>query len=597
MTQINLALRKSRDDSTLFPGFKLHNWHLHIYIASIVLCIFWTLYNQRSYQDSWVLEDIVPVVIILTVSFVIVANYERRSSYLAICTSTFQIILRLIPGLKYVWIYGTAIDQSVHFNSVTHLINTGFPLDSTPYTNVPGLHTVFGAIVLASGINVNEVMKYSFPIIMGLMPLLIYFLSGHIRINRPLRNQIIITSAFTFDPYFLSILGTSFGTLFIAIIAIWFLARQANHFSSHMALTSGIILSMLGLTFSHAVSSFVFPFLLAAIFIPQVFISRLQLKTASQKGVSETKRLIILSLVILLTWWMFQARGVFALFVKQIWSLLSYSGIEKPPVPNRLFELPFQDALIVLWVMHSNTIMVTSLSLLGVILLWKNRAKISTDSQTILFTLFCLEIGIALILFGQIAMGSGNLEYFRLIGYAVSLSPFFIGATLWCLHQRSRQLWATTLTAILIGSFIQVFPYQPMLPSGNVLFQEIDDDEPIMYLHTVLTEYQLTMLTFVQEHQIKNNNTIVLSDRVTKDSAYRIWGQDYFDKNPIRYPAKINDAFDHGNWDLLLIHRPGIAGPFSEPVEIRSRKAIDKITLNPQYSLIYDNGESVVLMK
>ncbi len=598
-------------------------WPLWIYSIAIWLVIVFALRNQRAYQDSWVLEDIVFVVLFLVLSFIVAAVNEKNGNRLALLATSFVIVLRWIPGLKYVWAYGVAIDQAVHVTNTEYVIRTGFPPLETVYSNVPGMHILLGGIALGSGTTVEEVFKYGFPILMGLIPLIIYFFCCQVQFKPLLRNQIVIASVLVFDPYVLVVQGSPFGTLLLAITVYLFISREFSSTHMKLAITPILMSAAIALTFSHSVTAIILIFLLIISggllhFTSVVSIDNLKLTSKS------ANRFLLIMIVVCLSWWMYQAQGIFNIFVKQIGVYLTQAQGEKAPIPSRAFQLPFEDLFTVLGMLHANIIIMLLLSAAGLAIYWRYRHTEFKQFQNLLMILFTIELALGIVLIGQLARGFGSIEYLRLMAYATILSPFFVGITLSSLKKWNNYAWGLSLSIIFFISFMQVFPYQPWIPTGDSLqldsstlenksdesgVEEISfsdvytenlveysmDEEPLVYLHTVMTNHKISLLTFTKDHI--SPNIRILTNSVLRSAAYRFWGTDFFKQNPVGLigPSVPLDSVD--NWQIYLLHHAGIAGPLGEQLEFRSRGVINRFISENGNSLIYNNGEAFILLK
>ncbi|MCP5098156.1 MAG: hypothetical protein GY943_21620 [Chloroflexi bacterium] len=570
---------------------------LPIWVFGILgwLIVLVSLRERRNYQDSWVLEDVFPYVLAFCAAFVWVLFRETHTSRITVFSALFVTILRLIPGLKYKWAYGTAVDQMVHISSIQRIMESGFPPAGTPYTDIPGMHALLGVIGMVSETAVDDVVGIAFPLILGLIPFFIYFLTSQFRINDILRNQIIIMSALAFDPYFLLIQGSPFGVLLIMLVLVLFLSREFGSIYIQLPLTIALLGSIMALTFGHGISSLIFILLIAGMPIALRVVNKFwQLPIRNQIG-SGASRLFTFTVVLFSSWWMYQARGVFLIFVNQIWSFISRAEVEKAPIPSRVSELGIIDLFLIFWSLHGNIFMMALLAGIGVFILWWHRNTLSPRFHTALIALFLIELGLSGMLVGQLLTGFGNLEYFRLLGYAVVLTPFFGGAALWLIRRKSQLVWGAFLMLLILASLFQIFPYQPGIPGGDRLFAHIRSDEYLLYLHTVVTDYQKNMLDYVQTHIDPTYS--IMSDRVTKDEAYRFWGPELATEYGIRYQIYATADLDEGEWDYLLLHRAGLAGPFSEQIEVRHDAQVDRILSSTDYAIVYDNGESYVLQR
>lgn len=597
-------------------------WPLWIYSIAIWLVIVFALRNQRAYQDSWVLEDLVFVVLFLVLTFIGVIANEKNGNRLALLATSFVIVLRWIPGLKYVWAYGVAIDQAVHVTNTEYIIQTGFPPLETVYSNVPGMHILLSAIALTSGATVEEVFRYGFPILMGLIPLIIYFFCCQVQFEPQLRNQIVIASVLVFDPYMLVVQGSPFGTLLLAITVYLFISREFSSTHVQLAITPILMSVAIALTFSHSVTAIILILLLIISSMLLYFISIVS-NTKLRITSKNANRFLFIIIVICLTWWMYQAQGIFNIFVKQIAVYFTQAQVEKAPIPTRAFQLPFQDLFTVLWMLHANIIIMLLLAGSGLAIYWRYRKTTFKQFNNLLMILFTIELALGVVLIGQLARGFGNIEYLRLMAYATVLSPFFVGITLWSLKKWNHYAWGLSLFIIFLISFMQVFPYQPWIPTGDSLnlesrqlenksgesgVEEVNfsdlytknliensvDEEPLVYLHTVMTNHKISLLTFAKEHV--SSNIRILTNSVLRSAAYRFWGTDFFKNNPVGLigPSVPLDSVD--NWQIYLLHHAGIAGPLGEQLEFRSRTVINRFVSEKGNSLIYNNGEAFILL-
>jgi len=571
----------------IFLNKKYNNYIFYLYGLINWLIIVISLRNQRSYQDSWILEDITIPILLFVIMFFVVVITETNSNRLALIATSFIITLRLIPGLKYIRGYGTAVDIAVHTNATHHIMMTGFPLADTPYSNVPGLHVLLSAIALVANVTAEEVIKYGIPIITGITILMTYFLYSQIDMDVALRNQIIISSALAFDPFFTELQTTSFGVIIIFIFFVWLLLRNFREKDIHLSLTISLITTVIVLNFSHAVSSFIFMQLLIIAILPLKLICR------NSKIANSMIRLIILSFVIFISWWMYQAKYIFNTFVEGIGKLVFFNQAEKPTLPNRLFEISILDIFKVIWMIHGNTVILAIFSLVGIIIFWFYKRTFSQQFRETFFLFIVIESSLILIVIAQLATHFGTLEYIRLFVYAVTICPIFVGITLWQIQKQSIKIWRATLLIILILSLMQVFPYQPMMPIGTGLVKNMTYDEPILYLHTAATNYIFNMAIFAQKHTIPSETRMV-ADRTTKNLLGRFWMLEKFEVGSVEDPK---NPLDWGNWQVLFIHRPGIAGSLGEQFEVRNKKEINRIISETDRSLVYNNGETFILMR
>lgn len=574
---------------------KLRNWREWSFLVACWLLIVTALWQRRSYQDSWVLDGVLIPTVLVVISFAILMVKEMASSRKAIWAAVFITVLRWIPGLKYAYAYGSSIDQAVHIASIDHLIGTGFPPPGTAYTAVPGLHTVLSGMALLSESSPEQAAKYGFPLLLGLFPLIVYWFCRQFRMNDKLRGQIVLAAAFVFDPYYLLLQGTPFGSLLFFLLVAWFLLREFGTAKARLPYSIGLAAMIISLLFGHAISSLTVAIVIMSTFVLLPIILTLFRAPASPGTLFGGGQFLALLLLMLAAWWLFPAHELFTAAIEQLDAAVHGSASAKLPVPSRLFELPVADMFRTLYLSHGSTIALLTMSTAGVMTIWKRKAQISSEFRTSLIIMVAIEAALALTVAGQMLAGFGELEYFRLIGYAVVFSPFFAGFALWQLREESRTGWILVVTAFLLLSLPQIFPFQPAVPKAGKAAAALDGGEPVLYLHTVVSSFEANMLRFAYLHAPKEGR--IDSDRLSRDTSLRLLGWNSFSTAVFDGYDGAKEALDGGNWEILLLHQPGASGPFSERAEYRSSAEISRIVSEPEYSLVYSNGMSFILSR
>ncbi len=570
-------------------------WREWTFLVACWLLVITALWQRRSCQDSWVLEGVVAPVLLFTLAFAFLMAKEMSSGPRAVWAALFVTVLRWIPGLKYEFAYGTSIDQAVHIASIGQLITSGFPPPGTAYTDVPGLHTVLAGLAMLSGSSAEQAAKYGFPLLLGLFPFFVYWFCRQFDMDDGLRGQIVLAAALVFDPYFLLIQGSPFGSLLFFLVMAWFLLREFGPRKLRLPFSIGLVTMIASLLFGHAISSLTAAAVLMSTFLLLPIILALFKSQVRVGVVFGGGQFLALLLLLIGGWWLFQAHELFTTAFEQLEAAAHGGASAKLPVPSRLFDLPTIDRLWTMFLMHGSTIVLLLLSAIGALILWKKRDEISPGFKTSLLVIAAAEISLILILAGQLLIGFGNLEYFRLIGYAVLMSPFFAGLALWQLRLRSRIEWAVVICGFLLISLLQIFPYQPAVSKAERVSSTMEDGEPVLYFHTVMSSFQADMLAFAWLHAPKQS--VSASDRITRDTSLRLFGWTSFRNALFNGYADDNNKLDGGDWQLLMVHQPGPAGPFSERVECRTRAEVDRIVREPGFSLVYSNGESFILTR
>jgi hypothetical protein len=130
-----------------------------------------------------------------------------------------------------------------------------------------------------------------------------------------------------------------------------------------------------------------------------------------------------------------------------------------------------------------------------------------------------------------------------------------------------------------------------LIPSANIISDELPNDIPVGYVNEVNTIYQRQLVNFILCNIV---NGRIAADGVT---YYQISGQasyeyrlnhltTYYPLDPTQYPVQ---------YDFFAIHVPGRAGVFVENAKIRTNDLILKTIYSS--NILYTNGESYLLAK
>ena len=161
------------------------NWSLRVLdrygrLLLLVGAAFWLLAAaagaRRDWQDEWILADLVLPYLGFAALAAVVLLLEPSNSVSAVAASFVTAVLLILPAVKYVQPYGTAVDAVVHLQTVTTLMQEGrLPAEAT-YAAIPGMHAFLAAAGFLSGFGPEAMIGYVLPLFNALMPLLTYFL-------------------------------------------------------------------------------------------------------------------------------------------------------------------------------------------------------------------------------------------------------------------------------------------------------------------------------------------------------------------------------------------------------------------------------------
>jgi hypothetical protein len=579
---------------------------LGIYLFSVGLSLGSAASLRRGYQDSWVLEGLVPQVIFTIVAFTIYVQNEQKSQYIALAASLFTLSLRLVPALKYSHSYGLAIDQGVHLANLTSLVKTGFPEPGNIYTDEPGIYIILAALRIFKGPYADDLIRFGPPLILSLYPLFIYTLSKQIKFTEEVSRYITLASILVIDPYFLTFQGSTFGSLLLTLLSIAIISREISRITPKLSWSIYAILILVALAVSHAITSIIacLLFFLVGLIINIASLSKLKKHTNQERLGYAIRSSGILGLVIVLSWWMYRSGLVFNVIVQKGSELISnWSNPTRPPIPSKFFNLSLLDQLKVVMLHHIDFLLLAALSILGIWTIWKGSRWQQTRKSYSFHLILIIEGLLTTFLIAQMVLRIGQIEYSRLISYAIALTPFLIGPAFVQFSRSLKRKANKQLTQVVLGvslsiliaiSLIQAFPYQPLLPKSAIIKEELGVSEPLLYMHSVLSNQQVCMLDFVNTHRTSTDK--LGADVVTHNSAVGQWGINLTREIGMERSVPTRSLED-GKWITLMTHHPGIAGSLFEQAEFRTLTLIDPLQYPLNYSVLYDNGGAFVISR
>ena len=575
------------------------------YILSIGILLGSASSLHRSYQDSWALENLIPQILLVILFFSIYVVNEKRLVYIVISVCLFIFSFKALPGFKYINPYGSAIDQSVHWANIQAMLNSGIPENGNVYSDEPGIYILLIALNLLGNVSTSSLLRFGPALLLSLSPFFIYIIGKSISKSDDQLRFIVISCVFITDPYFLVLQGSTFGTfLFTIFVAIFFNRNKKYQSSFNISWTILLIIVLCSLTMTHAITSLITGVILLVIWGFQTFYNEVLniSQNERRKAVYLTANLGILSLVITLSWWVYKANLVINVVVeKTVQLLVNFLNPIRPPIPPNFFSLSSGEQMIILSLYHLDFILVILLSVIGFLLFLRSFSNRASELRKLLIPL-SMQIIFISVLFFQLVFKIGQIEYSRFISYLLIFSPIFIGETLLgfetFLKRRylTNKIWksilSVSLMSLIIVAFIQAFPYQPIVPKRAIINDS--ESQPVVYLHTVLSNNQISMLQFVKNHLLPGVK--IGADIVTFNSAIGFWG---IEQTQIIHLQRAlpTQPIQNGKWAIFLYHRPGPAGPLFEQLEYRNLAIIPLLNLPTNWSVLYDNGGSFVISR
>ena len=597
----------------MIQNLKLKTIH-HLMIYTIVLLAFISivLFNRRSYQDSWILCDIFIPTFIFIFIFIIIVVLNDNNKIVALICSSFIIVLTLVPALKYELFYGIA-DVTYHYKLICEIMNYGHVSSGTVYSGVPGVHIFVSVFSLMLGISPNTGMKYAIPTLYGIFPLIVYFISSKLISNKTLRKYIIIASAFPIvTAYYLT--GTIFPLPFLLLLVAIPIIREFQGEGNRIRYRIILIFLLLAMLISHTITPLLFLVFSISSLALLVLFDRIQGEIQGEKDLPDLliiklSKTLLFATILFVGWWVYQADFLFSVFVENIQSFSTVEPFVKEPVPLRFFEVPFTAQIKIFSLYHLKDLIISILSLSGLII-FVNGQKKTGETKILYLYLFSFLVPIWLILIFELLVGYGDLEYYRLINYGIIFSPFLVGIAFYqlkiALDSSSLNFKAKTLAMIFIMfivvgfSLIQFFPYQPLAPKGNIISEDIPENEPLIHFNNVNTIYQKEMISFACSHfptDVPITISTITSDTITRLQMIAFFNESFeFVKSRHTWYSPLTSDTEL-DWNLFLLHWGEKSGPFAEQVEYRTKNKLIENRNGRGRNIIYDNGESFIIQR
>jgi hypothetical protein len=578
---------------------KSKNWKfLALSIVSIGF-LFSIIFNQRNYQDTWILDGIVFPTAIFVFFFLVAETFTQDNKKLVILSAAFLAVINLVPGIKYP-LFCNVFDAPAHFRFTNEIASLGYIPEnerlSEQYAGNPGMHIFMACISIVSGISTNDVLRLIVPALSGLAPFIIYFITKD-RLDNTIQRYVILASSFPIVQRYMTY-GTSLAMLpYILLIAIF--VRNIFTKTNKRTLWLLFVVLSFNLIISHAITSlFVCTILIVTLFILK-FIEIMRKSTLRWFQVNNLIVPSLLYVVLLVAWWMYASAFNLNTLGDLIRSI--FVGETEAPVPTRFHRIQFLPQLQVLAVFHLRDAIIGLLTIFGLFIFLRKSRRNELDEKIETFYVYIIVIlaTFALFLSFEFVSGFGSIEYGRFIAYAMPLFVLLVGLALWrldkflntiCVKPGVRNLAFASFLFILVSScLIQFYRFQPLVPRSNVLSTDLPENEYLVYFGVVNTIFQTEMISFAGTH---SHGARIASDLVTRHQIYGFSGPSFFSRHTYFSPLVPNQNRNLG-WDLFLLHTAE-AGGLSEPAEYRTRERIENLRLKAG-NLIYDNGESFII--
>jgi hypothetical protein len=558
-----------------------------VFFALSALLVAQAIANVKDINDSWILEGLFPIFVLLTIIYVVVVSFSPDLRLTAFLTSAYLVICNLIPQLKYAFVYGF-FDPLAHFQYIRELTNTGY-VPSTgyyaaQYETAAGSHILVSELSIVTGLDPLIAYKFFLAFSPFIIPLAIYLVCEKLGLPKGLSKVTIMSTIVAF-PVLYKFTGRfaifPMFALFSYLLPLLFCLKGNTR-----SLLIAIILVGIRIILSHDVTSF---FLVVSMLLLLIFQSLRRLKTSpvlfERSIVFPVLALSIIGLAHLIFMSNFNMVTIVSLARDSIEALFAGKSPGAIEYYSGFYGLSLADRVAVLLARIGRDAISIFFSILAPIAML--RIKLREDSVRKYYSSIAIPAFLALLIFFLTQLIRHSIVDRGLV-YFAAFSPFFIGITIyWLVQSRGYRFRNVVLAAVMLSlifvSLVQFYPCQPLLPkisTGTESYYATD-------LRTANTIYDRSVIYFIDRYDSRltiaaDPMTIFLIYSLSKPSIIALVTQE----NPIQEDIKaqlIIAAFDENAHIIpsgreALIYFQGV------------RNATES------NSLIYMNGKSCLLL-
>jgi len=566
-----------------------------LFIVEIIALLGTTVTIRRDFQDSWVLEGLEFPVIALSITFVLYVFVEDKMSWIMVFSLIYRLVMLLLPGVKYIWFQGVAIDQHSHYMLTRSIFDRGYIPSGRTYSDTPLLHLSFVIYSMATGVSLLNSFKFLEILYWLSYPLMIYaFMKklGAFKSSLPLKYALIISSIPVKPVLSYVVSGTTFGTLLVFLFLTQFIKLLQRNNRGEW-----VIVIILGgtLVITHLYSSLMLLITLLTIFLIIVpLLSTFSVKFSQLRRVVRTTACTSAIITIVLVNVAYLINQVTISLEKGLELVTVFFGkitgatiVTRQLIPQRFYEIPFLDGLRVILVLYGAEILLMILTIIGIVVTIR---KLRTQFQSGLIFLSLYSISLWVMLLIQFLSGFGGLEYSRILVLSLILSPIFSAIAIsYAKKTLAKKLVKLLIPLLMVLATIELYGFQPIIPMYE------HTNEPVLYVGIVNSPYQRFMIKYAERYVHVGS---IACDRVTQNQIIGLTSYNFSDNHLAWYypPSKLlYNNITEKEYDYFLIHLPGKSGSFHESAEIRTHSLIVESIYSS--NVLYSNGESYVLSK
>jgi hypothetical protein len=191
-------------------------------------------------------------------------------------------------------------------------------------------------------------------------------------------------------------------------------------------------------------------------------------------------------------------------------------------------------------------------------------------------------------------LGISNKFWQRTLSMAYIVYPVLYGISYIKINtQKKNYIMLLVISIIAIATTIEFYDHPYFIPPASTAFSNITSDDPLLYRGNVNSVYQRDVV-LMSEKVIRGS---IASDRVTNNQLRGFTNRDFYYQYVIRYyppDTIVYPDLEIREYEFLLLHLPGISGPFQERAILRSDDVILKMIYS-DVNVLYTNSQSFIL--
>ena len=451
------------------------------------------------------------------------------------------------------------------------------------YSDSPLFNLAVSSFSLITGLDVLSSYKHVPVILNVLYPLFFYAI-----INKfDLKN----TNYLKYSMYLVSIPasgGRSYivtGTMFAFVFFLGLINQYINlikkpNRSNHIIFT---FLSII-VTLSHPIEALSFFIILMAVSIVINLVDKFD-KTYLLNQ-------IFVGLIIIIGW-VFLNDSQFRYFgsIFDIGEVSSGPGV--PSTLSLLFRASIMGTIKIFFAYYGMMLILTiflSVSLLYMIKKYLEERKIEPEYKFVIVFLF---IVFALTLSGNIVSVGHGYENRVLRNYyfgLMILSGYFFNHISINL---GKKILTMIVLLILVVNTAEFYSYPNLVPSASIIF-DVPEDTQLVTRGQVNSIYQRELIDFAY-NQFEGR---IACDKVTRNQIVGLTDTDYYQGKLIWYyppNTKIYSQLEPKDYDVFMVHFPGISGSFEERADVRDYDTVLHYIYYEDLDLVFSNSQSFML--